>query len=75
MTKFVSPGQLFALEYLFCQALIFTAFGVGLDPRQGETISPAFAPVLIGAFLALANLASGLTKTGYTGMYEASGTG
>ena len=64
----VSPGQLFALEYTFCQALIFLAFGLGLDPRQGKAISPAFAPLLIGLVLGLGTLCSGLVKPGYSGM-------
>ena len=64
----MSPGQLFALEYLFSQALLFLAFGVGLDPRQGRTLGPAFAPSLVGIILALGGLCSNLVKLGYTGM-------
>ena len=64
----VSPGQLFVLEYTFCQVLIFIAFGIGLDPRQGKTLGPAFAPALIGLVLGLGNMASALAKPGYTGM-------
>ena len=64
----VSPGQMFVLEYMFAQALIFTAFGVGLDPRQAKVIGPALAPFLVGLVVALGTLASGLTTSGYTGV-------
>lgn len=67
----VSAGQLFALEYVFAQALIFTAFGVGLDPRQSKIFGPAIAPLLIGFIIALTTLASGITKPGYTGLGRA----
>lgn len=43
----VSRGELFALECMFAQALIFVAFGVGLEPRQRDVIGPAMAPVLV----------------------------
>ena len=66
--KFVSAGQLFALEFMFAQALIFIAFGVGLDPRQAKVFGPAFAPILVGASLGFGTLASGLAKQGYHGV-------
>lgn len=56
------------LEYVFCQAMIFIAFGLGLDPRQHTVLGPSFAPVLIGVSLALGMLCSSLVKPGYTGM-------
>ncbi|EMC97689.1 hypothetical protein BAUCODRAFT_147735 [Baudoinia panamericana UAMH 10762] len=64
----VSRGQLFVLEYMFSQALIFTAFGVGLDPRQATVFGPALAPILVGMTLGLGTLASSLAKPGYTGL-------
>ncbi|KAF2158423.1 hypothetical protein M409DRAFT_71658 [Zasmidium cellare ATCC 36951] len=64
----VSPGQLFALELVFCQLLIFLAIGVGLDPRQGKVYGPAFGPVLVGITLGFGALTSSLVKPGYTGM-------
>ncbi|KAK4505120.1 hypothetical protein PRZ48_003083 [Zasmidium cellare] len=64
----VSPGQLFALELVFCQLLIFLAIGVGLDPRQGKVYGPAFGPVLVGLTLGFGALTSSLAKPGYTGM-------
>jgi glycerol uptake facilitator-like aquaporin len=64
----VSPGQMFVMEFMLAQALIFTAFGVGLDPRQGRVFGPALAPFLVGGTLGLATLASTLAKPGYTGV-------
>lgn len=64
----VSRGQLFVLEYIFAQALIFTAFGVGLDPRQAKVFGAALAPILVGFILGLTTLASSITRPGYTGV-------
>jgi hypothetical protein len=55
------------LEYLFAQGLIFTAFGVGLDPRQAKVFGPAVSPILVGFTLALGTLSSSFVKPGYTG--------
>lgn len=59
---------MFALEYMFAQALIFVAFGVGLDPRQAKIFGAALAPFLVGLSLGLGTLASAFIKTGYTGL-------
>lgn len=64
----MSIGQLFVLEYLFAQALLFVAFGIGLDPRQAQTFGPAVAPVLVGILLGSTTLATGIAKPGYTGI-------
>lgn len=64
----VSPGQLFALEFFFAQGLIFTAFGVGLDPRQGKVFGPALAPMLVGLTLGFGTLVSAIARPGYTGV-------
>ena len=61
---------MFALEFMFAQALIFTAFGVGLDPRQAKVFGPAFAPILVGLSLALGTLAGTVAKPGYFGICE-----
>lgn len=66
----VSPGQLFAMEYMFALGLIFLAFGVGLDPRQGKVLGPALSPILVGAILGFATLASSVARPGYTGVCE-----
>lgn len=50
------------------QALLFTSFGVGLDPRQAKVFGPALAPILVGIILGLSTLASGISKPGYTGL-------
>ncbi|KAK5728208.1 hypothetical protein LTR17_012113 [Elasticomyces elasticus] len=63
----VSRGQLFVLEYMFASALIFTAFGVGLDPRQGKVFGPALSPILVGLTLGFSTLASSFVKPGYSG--------
>ena len=65
-----SVGHLFMLEYTFAQALIFVAFGVGLDPRQGKVFGAALSPILVGASLSLGTLASAMVKPGYTGICE-----
>lgn len=69
-TAQVSPGQLFALEYMFALGLMFLAFGVGLDPRQGKNLGPALSPILVGVTLGFATLASSAAKPGYTGVCE-----
>jgi hypothetical protein len=61
---------MFVLEYIFCQAMIFLAFGIGLDPRQGKTIGPTLAPTLVGLLLGFGTLASAIARPGYTGMCE-----
>ena len=56
------------MEYFFALALVFLAFGVGLDPRQGKVFGPAFSPILVGATLGFATLASSVAREGYTGV-------
>lgn len=68
--ELVSVGELFVLEYMFSLILLFIAFGVGLEPRQAKIVGPAFAPILVGAVLALATLASSVAKPGYIGVCE-----
>lgn len=53
---------------MFDQAMIFVAFGVGLDPRQGKVFGAALSPILVGASLSLGTLASALLRPGYTGV-------
>lgn len=69
-TAQVSKGELFVLEYMFAQALIISAFGVGLDPRQAKVFGPALSPILVGLTLGLGTLASGMAKPGYTGICQ-----
>lgn len=65
--KLVSPGQMFVLEFITSQALVFVAFGVGLDPRQARVFGPALAPILVGFSLAIGTLVTAFAKPGYTG--------
>lgn len=67
-TAEVSAGQMFVIEYMFSQGLIFMAFGVGLDPRQGKVFGPALSPILVGRTLGLATFASIMMLPGYTGI-------
>jgi hypothetical protein len=53
---------------MFSQAMIFIAFGVGLDPRQAKVFGSALAPILVGASLALGTFSSSLIKPGYSGV-------
>lgn len=63
----VSPGQMFAYEFMFGLAGIFMAFGVGLDPRQAKIYGPAYGPVLVGITLGLTTICSSIIRPGYTG--------
>ena len=48
-------------------ASIFLAFGVGLDPRQGQVFGPALSPILVGSTVALCQLGTIVVKQGYYG--------
>ncbi|KAJ5362335.1 hypothetical protein N7541_003179 [Penicillium brevicompactum] len=63
----VSSGNAFAIEFTTCFALIFTAFGVGLDPRQRDVFGPALGPIFVGLTLATCTFVSGFSREGYTG--------
>ncbi|KAF1970211.1 aquaporin-like protein [Bimuria novae-zelandiae CBS 107.79] len=66
-TGLVTPGEAFALETMSAFALLFIAFGVGLDPRQRSVFGPAVSPILVGLALGLCGFASGVARVGYTG--------
>lgn len=66
----VSSGNAFAIEFTTCFALIFTAFGVGLDPRQREVFGPALGPIFVGLTLATCTFVSGFSREGFTGFCE-----
>lgn len=57
----------FTLETMSSFALIFIAFGVGLDPRQQKVFGPALSPILVGLAQALTSFSSGFVKPGYAG--------
>ncbi|KAF1844555.1 uncharacterized protein K460DRAFT_246560, partial [Cucurbitaria berberidis CBS 394.84] len=63
----VTPGEAYALETMTSFALVFIAFGVGLDPRQREVFGPALSPILVGLALAICTFASGVARAGYSG--------
>ncbi|CAG8094754.1 unnamed protein product [Penicillium olsonii] len=63
----VSPGNAFAIEFTTDFALIFTAFGVGLDPRQRSVFGPALGPIFVGITLATCTFVTGFSRVGYTG--------
>ena len=41
----------YTLETMTSFALVFVAFGVGLDPRQREVFGPALSPILVSGIL------------------------
>ncbi|KAK5658434.1 hypothetical protein OQA88_1823 [Cercophora sp. LCS_1] len=66
-TTKVTSGQVFLNEICGSFALLFLAFGVGLDPRQAEHFGPHVAPLLVGVALGLVSFASSGMIAGYTG--------
>ncbi|KAF2865558.1 aquaporin-like protein [Massariosphaeria phaeospora] len=63
----VTPGQAYVLETMSSFALIFIAFGVGLDPRQRDVFGPALSPILVGLSVGLCSFATGVARPGYAG--------
>ena len=57
----------FAIEFVACTALLFCAFGVGLDPRQHKVIPPALSPFLVGMTVGTIGWMTGYTRYGYGG--------
>jgi glycerol uptake facilitator-like aquaporin len=66
-TQLIPAGEALILETGSCLALIFLAFGIGLDPRQSSVYGPALGPIFIGLALGLTIFASGFLREGYTG--------
>jgi glycerol uptake facilitator-like aquaporin len=66
-TSLVPIQDAFVLEFFFTLSLILLAFGVGLDPRQTNVISPTFSPWLVGIALGILGVASAYTRVGYSG--------
>ncbi|KAF2398743.1 MIP transporter [Trichodelitschia bisporula] len=64
-SSLVKQSQAFALETVGALALIFLAFGLGLDPRNGS--NPTLAPLFIGMASALVLFSTGIGLPGYTG--------
>lgn len=66
-TSHVPVGDAFAIEFMASLTLIFCAFGVGLDPRQGKVVGPTLAPFLVGLTLAALSFSTGFSRYGYGG--------
>jgi glycerol uptake facilitator-like aquaporin len=66
-TSLVTAGQAFTFEFMTAFALIFVAFGVGLDPRQRLVFGPALSPILVGIALGLCSFSTGFVTKGYSG--------
>ena len=63
----VSVGDAFAVEFIAATALLFCAFGVGLDPRQQKVIPAALAPFLVDMSLGTLSWMTGYERFGYGG--------
>ena len=63
----VAVGDAFAGEAVTSLAILFLAFGVGLDPHQRAFIPPALAPFLVGGALGTLSFATGFFRYGYGG--------
>ena len=48
-------------------ALLFLAFGVGLDPRQALFFGPRYGPLLVGMAVGTGTFASSGMAPGYSG--------
>ncbi|KAF2179031.1 aquaporin-like protein [Zopfia rhizophila CBS 207.26] len=67
LVLFSLTGARYALETMSSFALIFIAFGVGLDPRQRQVFGPSLSPILVGLAIGLCSFASGIARPGYAG--------
>jgi glycerol uptake facilitator-like aquaporin len=63
----VPVADAFAIELMASTTLLFLAFGVGLDPRQRQTIGFSLAPFLVGLSLGVLTFATGFARYGYGG--------
>ncbi|KAF2502884.1 aquaporin-like protein [Lophium mytilinum] len=66
-TSLVNAGQAYTFEFMTAFALIFVAFGVGLDPRQRVVFGPALSPILVGIALGLCTFSTGFVTPGFSG--------
>jgi glycerol uptake facilitator-like aquaporin len=66
-TEVVPVSNAFVVEFVFTLALLFAAFGVGLDPRQRQTIGPSLGPFLVGMTLGVLSFGSAFSRYGYGG--------
>jgi glycerol uptake facilitator-like aquaporin len=66
-TDVVPVGDAFVVEFVATALLLFFAFGVGLDPRSREVISPSLSPFLVGLALGVLSFGTAFTRYGYGG--------
>ncbi|KAH8649722.1 aquaporin-like protein [Tricladium varicosporioides] len=66
-TDHVPVSSSFVVEFVACCALLFIAFGVGLDPRQRQIIGPTLSPFLVGMTLGTISFGTGFTRYGHGG--------
>ncbi|KAL3452333.1 aquaporin-like protein [Aspergillus insuetus] len=66
-TSLVSLASAFTIEATTDFAMVFLAFGVGLDPRQREVFGPALGPIFIGIIVGGCSFLTGISRDGYTG--------
>ncbi|KAK0109206.1 hypothetical protein ONS96_003029 [Cadophora gregata f. sp. sojae] len=52
-TTVLEVGQAYLIESMTTFIMLFLAFGVGLDPRCGQTFGPKMGPLLVGCVLGL----------------------
>ena len=63
----VTTQQAFTIEFTMAFALLFIAFGVGLDPRQASVFPTALPPILVGFAVGAFSLATTFMVPGYGG--------
>jgi hypothetical protein len=66
-TSLVSLASAFTIETTTDFAMVFLAFGVGLDPRQREVFGPALGPIFVGIIVGGCSFLTGISRDGYTG--------
>jgi glycerol uptake facilitator-like aquaporin len=64
----VQASQVFALETMGALVVLFLAFGLGLDPRNKGSFSPAIGPFLVGISAAIVLFAGGIARPGDFGV-------
>jgi hypothetical protein len=66
-TTMVPAKDGLVIEFAACLILIFLAFGVALDPRQGKVFGPATGPWFVGVVLGIVSWGTAFTREGYIG--------
>jgi glycerol uptake facilitator-like aquaporin len=66
-TSAMPVGSAFVVELMTATILLFFAFGIGLDPRQRQTVGPTLAPFMVGSTVAVLSFAAGFARFGYGG--------